>query len=254
VAGPESRPGRRRLEVIRAPQVVGGGGGGAEGPPGPTGPPGATGPAGPGVPVGGATNTLLQKNSATNFDTSWTNSPHVSNIYVAGAIVPGSAPAGGGQNRSIAGDDYGYGPVLVFTGGYSNTSASTGGFAWEGGGGQEVMALTGALRNTASLQIRPSGSGAPGVEALEVNGGMIVGAATAAGNGTIQFAGGHFQGYNGSAWAHGTGRPARSYRGDGIARPNGRDRATGTNRDDGRDGGAGADRSDGCDRRNGPAR
>lgn len=49
-------------------------GGALVGPPGPTGATGATGStgaAGPGVPVGGTTNQVLKKNTATDFDTSW---------------------------------------------------------------------------------------------------------------------------------------------------------------------------------------
>jgi hypothetical protein len=38
---------------------------------GPTGSTGSTGPAGPGVPTGGATGQVLEKNSATNYDTVW---------------------------------------------------------------------------------------------------------------------------------------------------------------------------------------
>jgi hypothetical protein len=44
---------------------------GATGPQGPTGTTGSTGPAGPGVPTGGATGQVLEKNSATNYDTVW---------------------------------------------------------------------------------------------------------------------------------------------------------------------------------------
>ena len=50
---------------------------GAQGPPGNTGatgaqgPPGNTGPTGAGVPTGGTTGQVLQKNSATNYDTIW---------------------------------------------------------------------------------------------------------------------------------------------------------------------------------------
>ena len=50
---------------------TGGGGGGATGPPGPPGPTGATGPPGPGVAAGGTTGQLLQKTTATDYDTSW---------------------------------------------------------------------------------------------------------------------------------------------------------------------------------------
>src|SRR5215471_9237994 len=39
--------------------------------PGPAGPPGAAGPPGQGVPTGGATGTVLTKNSATDYDTKW---------------------------------------------------------------------------------------------------------------------------------------------------------------------------------------
>lgn len=52
---------------------------GKQGAPGPTGP---TGPAGPGVPTGGATGDLLVKNSGTNYDTTWTDSPTVDRLSV----------------------------------------------------------------------------------------------------------------------------------------------------------------------------
>jgi hypothetical protein len=57
--------------VIR---VDGSGGTGPAGPTGPTGPAGPTGPtgaAGPGVPVGGTTGQVLEKNSGTDYDTIW---------------------------------------------------------------------------------------------------------------------------------------------------------------------------------------
>ena len=48
---------------------------GPQGSQGPQGPQGPTGPQGGGVPVGGTTGQVLAKNSATNYDTSWTSSP-----------------------------------------------------------------------------------------------------------------------------------------------------------------------------------
>jgi len=61
VTGP--RPGQ-----IRPPRRTGGAGGGT---PGPQGPPGPAGPAGPGVPAGGTAGQVLQKASATDYDTTW---------------------------------------------------------------------------------------------------------------------------------------------------------------------------------------
>lgn len=52
---------------------------GKQGAPGPTGP---AGPTGPGVPIGGATGDLLAKNSATDYDTVWTDSPTVDKLSV----------------------------------------------------------------------------------------------------------------------------------------------------------------------------
>jgi hypothetical protein len=46
---------------------------GPQGPTGPTGATGATGATGTGIAAGGAANTFLIKNSATNYDTTWTN-------------------------------------------------------------------------------------------------------------------------------------------------------------------------------------
>jgi hypothetical protein len=60
------------LERALADIDTGGGGGtGPVGPAGPAGPAGSTGPAGPGVPVGGTTDQLLGKTSATDYATSW---------------------------------------------------------------------------------------------------------------------------------------------------------------------------------------
>src|SRR5215510_12172430 len=61
VTGP--RPGQ-----IRPPRRTGGAGGGT---PGPQGPPGPAGPAGQGVPAGGTAGQVLQKASATDYDTTW---------------------------------------------------------------------------------------------------------------------------------------------------------------------------------------
>src|SRR5262245_19444166 len=65
VTGP--RPGQ-----IRPPRRTGGAGGGT---PGPQGPPGPTGPAGVGVPTGGTSGQVLEKASATDYDTVWANPP-----------------------------------------------------------------------------------------------------------------------------------------------------------------------------------
>lgn len=56
--------------------------------PGPTGPAGSTGPAGPGVAAGGTTTQKLTKNSATDYDTKW------SQPWTSTAWVGPSAPAG----------------------------------------------------------------------------------------------------------------------------------------------------------------
>src|SRR5262245_51617450 len=58
----------RTPEQLRPPRRTAGGGGG---PPGPQGPAGPAGPAGVGVPAGGTTGQVLEKQSATNYDTVW---------------------------------------------------------------------------------------------------------------------------------------------------------------------------------------
>ena len=68
---------------------------GPAGPTGPTGATGATGPAGPGIATGGTTGQFLIKNSATNYDTTWSTfaesdpvfSAHAAHNIVAGDIT-----------------------------------------------------------------------------------------------------------------------------------------------------------------------
>lgn len=68
---------------------------GATGPTGATGSTGATGPAGPGIATGGTTGQFLVKNSATNYDTTWSTfsesdpvfSSHAAHNIVAGDIT-----------------------------------------------------------------------------------------------------------------------------------------------------------------------
>lgn len=59
--------------------------------PGPTGP---TGPTGQGVPTGGATNSILYKNSATNYDTAWS--------LITNAMLSTTAGGIGGASTSFA--------------------------------------------------------------------------------------------------------------------------------------------------------
>jgi hypothetical protein len=65
---------------------------GNTGPQGPTGATGSTGPAGPGVPTGGATGTILTKNSATNYDTIWAAAPPSVPSGPAGGDLAGTYP------------------------------------------------------------------------------------------------------------------------------------------------------------------
>jgi hypothetical protein len=66
---------------------------GANGATGSIGPVGATGPAGPGIAVGGATNQILAKASATDFDTKWITSTKTFRTSHTWAI-PGALTAG----------------------------------------------------------------------------------------------------------------------------------------------------------------
>jgi hypothetical protein len=126
----------------------------------------------------------------------WTNTPHLDSIYVVNNVwITNGALAWSGKGTSIATDDYGSGPLLSYTDG-------GGGHSWHSTAG-ELMHLAGPTSAAASLHLRPqAGDGLVGSEALEINGGLIVKAATAATpqDGTLQFAGGHFQGRIGAAW------------------------------------------------------
>lgn len=65
-AGPQGEQGATGPQGPAGPQ-------GETGAAGPTGPTGATGPAGPGLPTGGTTGQAAVKQSATNYDTAWTD-------------------------------------------------------------------------------------------------------------------------------------------------------------------------------------
>lgn len=67
---------------------------GAQGPTGPAGPTGATGPAGPGVAIGGTEGQVLVKDSATDYDTSW------SSVTVQALRKAAAMPADGTTNRT----------------------------------------------------------------------------------------------------------------------------------------------------------
>jgi hypothetical protein len=56
--------------------------------------PGPAGPAGPGVPTGGSTGQVLEKNSATNFDTSWQTLPAVPGPATTLPLMDGAAAIG----------------------------------------------------------------------------------------------------------------------------------------------------------------
>lgn len=73
---------------------------GIQGPPGNPGTDGADGAPGVGVPVGGTTDQLLSKNSATNFDTGWSNPP-ASDPAVG---VAGLRTLGTGAQQAAAGN------------------------------------------------------------------------------------------------------------------------------------------------------
>ena len=62
---------------------------------GPAGTAGATGPAGSGVPSGGATNSILAKQSSADYDTAWTSIPTLSGLNVSGVVYINGTDVGG---------------------------------------------------------------------------------------------------------------------------------------------------------------
>jgi hypothetical protein len=128
----------------------------------------------------------------------WTNTPHVNSITADNNVwITNGALAWSAAGISLHADNFGGGPVLVYTDG-------GGGHSWSSTAGV-LMQLSGGTGASASLHLRPQGGdGLLGTEALEINGALIVKGATAAAppSGTIQFAAGHFQGRIGAAWVN----------------------------------------------------
>jgi len=89
----DSVSGPRPLQ-FRPPRRTGGGGGGAPGPQGPAGPAGPAGAAGVGVPAGGTTGQVLEKKTATDYDTVWATAAAGGASVTVGPTAP-PAPAQG---------------------------------------------------------------------------------------------------------------------------------------------------------------
>jgi hypothetical protein len=98
VPGPQGPQGTTGATGTQGPPGTTGATGpqGATGPastvPGPTGPAGSTGPAGPGVPVGGATGTILTKSTAADYATVWAAAPPSAPSGPAGGDLVGTYP------------------------------------------------------------------------------------------------------------------------------------------------------------------
>lgn len=95
--------------------------------------PGPAGPAGEGVPSGGTQYQLLQKDSSTNFDTSWTSDPQVNSLQFD--VTSGIDPVADGQLTWNADE----GTIELGKGGISNYI------------GQEMMVLCRNASNTITI-------------------------------------------------------------------------------------------------------
>jgi hypothetical protein len=145
-------------------------------------------PPGPALPpfAGADVNKILFVETATQL--AWTDK--LNNFELDGALILGPFGVSIAADNGILSDRRG----IMFT-------DAGGGFLWLSG--QELMSLTGTTTAAASLHLRPTGTdGFLGKEALEINGALIVRAASAPTPlaGTLQYVSGHFQGYTGAAW------------------------------------------------------
>lgn len=141
---------------------------GPAGPTGPTGATGATGPAGPGIATGGTTGQFLIKNSATNYDTTWstfTESDPVFSASAAYSITSGDITKLSNLSGTNSGDQNLFSTIAVS--GQSNVVADATSDTLTFAAGSNVSITTDASTDTVTIaatgvqQTITSGTAAP---------------------------------------------------------------------------------------------